>query len=98
MRRESNRTGAFRIVPQDGVTVEHVKQPSSVNERSAAIVPSRIIARWTPLRKEGRRVVEKTVVWCCEFCIDGSHRCCEMSGIAKKQSVKASQPRLIRDI
>lgn len=48
LRRESNRTGAFCIVPQHGVIVEHVKQPSPVNERSAALVLFRTIARWTP--------------------------------------------------
>jgi len=38
LRRENNRTGAFCVVPQDGVILEHVKQPSPVNERSIAIV------------------------------------------------------------
>jgi len=38
VRRESNRMGAFCVVPQYGVMLEHVKQPDPVNERSAAIV------------------------------------------------------------
>jgi len=45
VRRESNRTGAFCVVSQDGMMLEHVKQPSPVNERSTAIVFFRMIAR-----------------------------------------------------